>query len=239
MQLLKLVKIKALNEKKYFIFGASSEIAKNLLEKIRLKNEVICFSSKKKSKKQKRVVHVKTNYSSVSIEKILNKKIDRKNKNIFLFFNAISERRAFYKLNEKEIDKIININFSTPIKTTNIIIKNHYLSNITCIYFSSSRALHIDKGITLYGSTKIGMESFVKSMALEYGNLGLNFRVVSLGLLEGGLEKTITESIRNSIFKRSAIRKKIKIDELYKIIEFIIRDKTGNGSTIKCDNGYF
>jgi short-subunit dehydrogenase len=226
-------------KKIYFIFGASSEIAKNLLDKIQLKNEVICFSSKKIIKRQARVEYIKTNYSSASIEKILKKKIDRKNKNIFLFFNAISEKKAFYQLKEKEINKIININFTTPIRTTNVIIRNHYLKNITCIYFSSSRALHVDRGISLYGSTKIGMESFVKSIALEYGNLGLNFRVVSLGLLEGGLEKTISESTRNSIFKRSAIKKNIKIDELHKIIEFIIKDKTGNGSTIKCDNGYF
>jgi short-subunit dehydrogenase len=226
-------------KKKYFIFGASSEIAKNLLDKIRLKNEVICFSSKKRINKQAKVDFFKTNYSSSSIENILNQKIDKKNKNVFLFFNAISEQKAFYQLKEKEINKIIDINFSTPIRITNIIIKNHYLRDITCIYFSSSRALHVDKGISLYGSTKIGMESFVKSIALEYGNLGLNFRVISLGLLEGGLEKKITESTRNSIFKRSAIKKKIKIDELHKIIEFIVKDKTGNGSTIKCDNGYF
>lgn len=226
-------------KKKYFIFGASSEIAKNLINKIRLKNKVICFSSKKKVDKQANVDHIKTNYSSINIERILNKKIDKRNKNIFLFFNAISEHKAFYQLKEKEINKIINVNFSTPIKTTNIIIKNHYLRNITCIYFSSSRALNVDKGISLYGSTKIGIESFVKSMALEYGDLGLNFRVISLGLLEGGLEKKITESVRNSIFKRSAIKKKIKINELHKIIEFIVKDKTGNGSTIKCDNGYF
>lgn len=226
-------------KKKYFVFGASSEIAKKLINKISLKDKVICFSSKKNSNKKARVDYIKTNYSSASIKKILNKKINIKKKNIFLFFNAVSEQKAFYQLDEKEINKIINVNYSTPIKITNIIIKNHYLANITCIYFSSSRALHIDKGISLYGSTKIGIESFVKSIALEYGNLGLNFRVVSLGLLEGGLEKTITESTRNSIFKRSAIRKKVKIGEVYKIIEFIVRDKTGNGSTIKCDNGYF
>lgn len=226
-------------KKKYFIFGASSEIAKKLINKISLKDQVICFSSKKNSNKKARVDYIKTNYSSININKILNKKIKRKNKNIFLFFNAVSEQKAFYQLNEKEINKIININYTTPIKTTNIIIKNHYLANITCIYFSSSRALHIDKGISLYGSTKIGMESFVKSIALEYGNLGLNFRVVSLGLLEGGLEKKIKESTRNSIFKRSAIQEKVKIEEVYKIIKFIITDRTGNGSTIKCDNGYF
>ena len=117
-----------------------SQYQKNLLDKIRLKNEVICFSSKKRINKQAKVDFFKTNYSSSSIENILNQKIDKKNKNVFLFFNAISEQKAFYQLKEKEINKIIDINFSTPIRITNIIIKNHYLRDITCIYFSSSRA---------------------------------------------------------------------------------------------------
>jgi len=76
-------------------------------------------------------------------------------------------------------------------------------------------------------------------MALEYGNLGLNFRVISLGLLKGGLEKTISEKIRRSIFQRSSLKKNITIKELYKTIKFTVEDKSGNGSTIKCDNGYF
>ena len=159
--------------------------------------------------------------------------------NIFLFFNSISEYKGFFQLNQNEINKIINVNFIMPILLTNIIIRDHYLKNNTFIYFSSSRALYGDRGIALYSSTKIGIEAFARSMALEYGNLGLNFRVISLGLMEGGLEKNISESTRSSILKRSSIKKKIKIPELKKIINFVIGDRTGNGSTIKCDNGYY
>ena len=227
-------------KKKYFIFGSSSAIAKDLLKKINKNIKVVCLTSKSiKTKKNKNIIYFKTDYSQGSIKKIIDREIDTKNQNIFLFFNGISEHRAFYHLKEKEINRIININFTIPILSTNIIIKNHYLNNITCIYFSSSRALHVDKGIALYGATKIGIESFSKSMALEYGNLGLNFRVISLGLMEGGLEKTITDSTKNLILKRSSIKKKIRVSELQKIINFVIDDNTGNGSTIKCDNGYY
>jgi len=226
--------------KKYFIFGANSAVAKNFIRTIKGNSNIICFTSKNTKKKIiKNIKYFKTNYSTNSVNKILKREIDNKNKNIFLFFNAISEHKAFYKIDEKELTKIINVNYRLPILLTNIIIKNFYLKKLILIYFSSSRALNIDKGIALYGSTKIGLESFVKSMALEYGNLGLNFRVVSLGLIEGGLEKTITEELKSSILKRSSITKKIKIEEIHKIVEFIVRDTTGNGSTIKCDNGYF
>lgn len=227
-------------KKKYFIFGSSSAIAKDLLKKINKNIKVVCLTSKSiKTKKNKNIIYFKTDYSQGSIKKIIDKEIDTKNQNIFLFFNGISEHRAFYHLKEKEINHIININFTIPILSTNVIIKNHFLNNITCIYFSSSRALHVDKGIALYGATKIGIESFSKSMALEYGNLGLNFRVISLGLMEGGLEKTITDSTKNLILKRSSIKKKIRVSELQKIVNFVIDDNTGNGSTIKCDNGYY
>ena len=72
-------------KKKYFVFGASSEIAKKLINKISLKDKVICFSSKKNSNKKAGVDYIKTNYSSASIKKILNKKINIKKKIYFYF----------------------------------------------------------------------------------------------------------------------------------------------------------
>lgn len=226
-------------KKKYFIFGGSSKIAQNFLVKTSKKYEKVCFSSKKLKQIIPNVKYICTDYSRSKIEKILKRIVKKEDKNIFLFFNGISEQKAFYKLNEKEIKKIINVNLTLPILITNIIVKNFFSRNINCIYFSSSRALKLDNGISMYASTKKGIQSFVKSMALEYGNLGLNFRVISLGLFDGGLEKTISEKTRKNIFRRSSIKKNIQTNQLYKVIEFIIEDKTGNGSTIQCDNGYF
>ena len=224
---------------RFFIFGASSEIAQNFLLKLNRKYEIVCVSSKKIKNKKTRIINCHTNYKTSSIERILKKNLKKKYKNVFLFFNGISEHKAFYKIDSTEIKKIINVNLFTPILITNIIIRKFFSNNINFVYFSSSRALKVDKGISMYASTKKGIQSFVKSMALEYGNLGLNFKVISLGLLEGGLERMISETTRKSIFRRSSIKKNITIKQLYNVILFAIKDKTGNGSTIKCDNGYF
>lgn len=224
---------------RFFIFGASSEIAQNFLLKLNRKYEIVCVSSKKIKNKESRIKNCYTNYKPSSIEKILKQNFKKKDKNVFLFFNGISEHKAFYKIGSAEIKKIINVNLLTPILITNIIIRNFFSNNMNFIYFSSSRALEVDRGISMYASTKKAIQSFAKSMALEYGNIGLNFKVISLGLLEGGLERMISETTRKSIFRRSSIKKNITIEQLYNVIQFAIKDKTGNGSTIKCDNGYF
>ncbi len=226
-------------KKKYFIFGSGSAIAKSLITHIRTNNELVCFSSKKKTKYHYGTKFFNTNYNILNIEKILKKEVNKNYENIFLFFNGISEHDAFYKLKEKNIQKIIKVNFVIPILITNLIVKNFYTSKSNLIYLSSSRALNVDKGISIYSSTKNGICSFVKTMALEYGELSLNFRVISLGLFYGGLEKKISDKIRENIFRRSSIKKNVKISELNRTIQFIIKDKAGNGSTVKCDNGYF
>ena len=222
---------------KYFIFGGSSEIAINLI-KILKGHKIICISSKKINLKIPKVKFIQTDYSKKHVHEILSKNVKKLEKSAFLFFNGISEYKAFYKLNQNEIKKIININFILPIIISNIIIKDFFSPNLHFIYFSSSRALKSDRGISIYSSTKNAIKSFCRSLAFEYGNMGLNFRVISLGLISGGLEKNISKKIRENILNRSSIKKKIKINELKNIIQFIITDKTGNGSTLKCDNGY-
>jgi short-subunit dehydrogenase len=159
-------------------------------------------------------------------------------KNVFLFFNGLSDDKAFYKTSVKSIKKIININFLLPVIFTNFIIKNYYLSGSTFIYFVSSRALRSDLGISLYSSSKTALPAFAKSMALEYGAVGMNFKIISLGLFNGGMENNLSESKKKSILDRSAIKEKVKISQLVSTIEFAIKDHAGNGSIIKCDNGY-
>ena len=76
-------------------------------------------------------------------------------------------------------------------------------------------------------------------MSLEYADLGVNFRVILLGLFNGGLNNKLSIDQRNNILKRSSIKNFISIDQLIKTINFVINDRSGNGSSIKCDNGYF
>ena len=226
---------------KYFIFGGSSYIAREFISKISKKHEVICFSGSKKGRKitKNKTKYIKTSYNLNQINRYLKNTLSKNRKNIFLFFNGISENKAFYKLSNNEINKIIKVNYILPVTITQCILKNYFLYNPTFIYFSSTRAIVGDKGISVYGSSKNAIKSFAKSMSLEYGDLGVNFRVILLGLFKGGLNNKLSIDQRNNILKRSSIKNFISIDQLIKTINFVINDRSGNGSSIKCDNGYF
>ena len=76
-------------------------------------------------------------------------------------------------------------------------------------------------------------------MSIEYGELGVNFRVILLGLFKGGLNQKLSAEQRKNIFKQSSIKQYLSIKQLVKVVNFVISDESGNGSSIKCDNGYF
>ena len=77
-------------------------------------------------------------------------------------------------------------------------------------------------------------------MSIEYGSFGLNFRVILLGLINGGLKNKINkDKIIKKIILRTPNEKYIKIKEILKTIKYIENDKTGSGSIINCDNGYY
>ena len=121
--------------KKYFIFGGGSYIAKKLITQISKKNEIVCFSSKKNGNNtvKSKIKYIKTSYSSKHINQHLKKNINKNKKNIFLFFNGVSENKAFYKLSNNDITKIIKINYIQPVIITQCILKSYFFKQNTVI----------------------------------------------------------------------------------------------------------
>ena len=226
--------------KKYIIYGASSFVANELIKQLSKNNKVIAFSRKKLNLTNLNLKFFKTNYDENHILKILKKNIKEKDIPVFIFFNAISDNSALIKMKRNEILDIFRINLITPILITNIIIKNFLNVKPHFIYMSSTRGHMGDKGISIYSTTKNGLAAFTKNMSIEYGSFGLNFRVILLGLVNGGLKNKINkDKIIKKIILRTPNEKYIKIKEILKTIKYIENDKTGNGSIINCDNGYY
>ena len=165
--------------------------------------------------------------------------VKKRDKPIFLFFNTISDESIFIKQDIKSIKKILFVNQLLPIILTNLILKKFFIQKPIFIYMGSTRGKKGDLGISLYSTTKNAISSFVRSMAQEYGKFEIFFRVILLGLFEGGLEKKLNDDTRNKILKRTYNEKYVKINQLIKTIEFAIKDTSGNGSELNCDNGYY
>jgi short-subunit dehydrogenase len=223
-------------KKKIIVFGSSSYVASKIISNLKKKYNIIGLSKKKN--KFYGIKNLKTDYKMNSVEKILKKNIIKNDRPVFLFFNSITDDKIFVRSSPSQIKKIIYINQTLPILITNIILKNFLNYKPTLIYMSSSRAKKGDLGISIYSSTKNAMASFVKNMAIEYGKFEITFRIILLGLFKGGLENKLKKKTKERILQETYSRKYTEINNLSKVLNFAINDKSGNGSELNCDNGY-
>ncbi len=226
-------------KKTIVLFGGSSGLALDLCLKLSDGFNIINVSSSSTNLNHKNIEEVKlTNYNEKELLKFL-LSLSKKDEYIFLFMNGITDSKAFYKIDSKEISQIIKVNFELPVLITNLIVKNFILKKTKYVYFSSSRALLGDRGISLYSSTKSALKYFAKSLSLEYGKFNHFFYTISLGVFEKGLVKKVKKPELEKIIKRSALNKYVEVDELVRAVNFISENDSATGSVLNIDNGYF
>jgi len=224
---------------KFVIFGGSSELALQISTKLAEHAEVLSISRKSLESSSKNINFIKVNsYSKEDLFKTLGS-LDKKQEHTFLFMNGIADSQAFYKMEEKEIKNILEVNLEIPILISNFLIKEFVLKKNSYIYFTSSRALLGDRGIAVYSTTKSALTFFVKSLSLEYSKYKQFFYAISLGLFEKGLIQKVKDEKLREIMNRSAIDSYVDIDELVKAVLYASESKASSGSVIKVDNGYF
>lgn len=226
-------------KKEIVIFGGSSKIAQDLCKKLCDEFSVTTISSQKISSNHRKIKNIQI--KEYNEEGVINfvQTLNKKSEHIFLFMNGISDSKAFYKMNKEEISQIIKINYELPVLITNIIIKHLILAKTKYIYFSSSRALLSDRGISLYSSSKSAIKFFARSLSLEYGKFNHFFYTISLGLFQKGLVKKVNKTELEKMMKRSAIRDYVEIDELASAVKFISSNDASTGSVLNIDNGFF
>ena len=226
-------------KKKIVLFGGSSGLALDLCQKLSDSFNIINVSSSSTNLNHKNIKEVKLiKYSEKELLKFL-LSLNKKDEHIFLFMNGITDSKAFYKIDSEEISRIIKVNFELPVLITNLIVKNFILKKTKYVYFSSSRALLGDRGISLYSSTKSALKYFAKSLSLEYGQFNHFFYTISLGVFEKGLVKKVKKSELEKIIKRSALNSYVNIDELARAVNYISENDSATGSVLNIDNGYF
>lgn len=226
-------------KKTIVIFGGSSGLAVDLCIKLSNDFNIINISSKSTNLNHKNIDEIKLKqYSEEELSKFIFS-LNKKDEHIFLFMNGITDSKAFYKMDSEEISHIIKVNYELPVLITNLVIKKFMLHKSKYVYFSSSRALLGDRGISLYSSTKSALKYFARSLSLEYGRFNQFFYTISLGVFEKGLVNKVKKSDLEKIIKRSATNSFVDIDELVRAINYLSENDSATGSVLNIDNGYF
>jgi 3-oxoacyl-[acyl-carrier protein] reductase len=218
------------------VFGASASIANDTLPKLE-KSFEIAFVSRQLNDHQSIKSFAVRSYSDEDLQEVLSY-AHSFNRIVVVIFNGISEKSAFFKLNNDEIEAVVHINLLLPLRITNLILKKFITKSLSFVYCASSRALTGDRGISVYSATKSGLLSFSRCMALEYGKFNKTFTVLSLGLFSGGLNNQVSEGNKAALFRRAALPSYVCGEDLARAIEFSAFNNSINGSVIKLDNGY-
>ncbi len=218
------------------IFGAGSEIARNVF-KNNFKNFNILpyssYSNIKKIKELNLIRYKSSNQVLNSIKKLKTSKIS------LIFFNNLSLHSLLINKSKAELLEEINEGLLNPHEVVSkilpIMINNNWGR---IIFIGSSRALKGDSGISGYMTSKYATLGYSKSISKEYGKFGITSNYLSLGLFKTNLLKKVKKNDYKNIIRNTDTRSLGEFKSISNAIKFVINSNYVTGSTINIDGGY-
>ena len=143
-----------------------------------------------------------------------------------------------------DINKMININYVSPIIFINNLIKKKLFSkNASIILISSVSSLKSDPGLSLYSSIKLAQKSFFKTLVNEISNKEIFINFISPGLITSATLqkiKNFTSPKTFSNLKNKHLKGFGKDENIIHLISFLLSKKSSwiHGSDIVIDGGY-
>jgi NAD(P)-dependent dehydrogenase (short-subunit alcohol dehydrogenase family) len=146
-------------------------------------------------------------------------------------------------IRKKNIDHLFNINLNSAILLTSGLIKNKRIKPCSSlVYISSISVDHPYMGGALYSSSKAALESFSKSVALEFANMKIRSNVVQPALVETEMFEQTKNAYRDDEFSQILKQYPLGIgkpSDIASAVVFLLSDSSSwiTGTTIKMDGG--
>tara|TARA_B100001146_G_C16170035_1_gene429610 strand:- start:52 stop:732 length:681 start_codon:yes stop_codon:yes gene_type:complete len=222
------------------LLGSSSGIGKKLLGQLSKIDEILALYNHNKPD---------INISNVYLEKIDITKIEQI-QNIIEKYNSKLTKITFINLVATTLDKLVpDINKEDVTKTfeTNIFSNIYFAKFLTkkmvndkwgrFIFFSSSKAVKGDVGISVYASSKSSLIGFSNSLSKEYSRFNITSNVISLGYFEGASWNRLNIEKQKELLKEVPSKKIGNVNNIYNAIELLIKSDYITGSQIYIDGG--
>lgn len=220
------------------IFGAGSYIAKQIVKKIKY-NRLVCISSSL-NKNNKNYKNSKIKIFDNFLKNKDKIKIFVKNTKITaLFLNNYTVDNLILKKTKEELkfeldENILNV-FENSKELCKIMIENNFGR---LIFFSSSRGLTSDVGISGYSISKNGLQGLMRSFSKEFNRYNITSNCLSLGFFNSPLFSKIKPDLKKKMLSRCDIKLTGDIDSIKNSIYFISNSKYLTGTTLFLDGGY-
>jgi NAD(P)-dependent dehydrogenase (short-subunit alcohol dehydrogenase family) len=228
--------------KLYIIGGASSGLGYEYATILAKKNKVIGLYNLNRRKNNKNLKFYKINLEKkkeiIFFFKKNKKELDKFKKIIFINFATYKKDNLLINLNENDIIKTFSINLFSNFFFTSNLIKNYKNKILDIVFISSSLGLKVDEGTLLYSSSKLGLESLMKTIVIEYSVFRIKCNILVLGFFNSPLWRKLSLKKKNKIKNLIPNGKIGNIKNVTKTLSFIEKNDYINSSKIYLDAGF-
>jgi len=139
-----------------------------------------------------------------------------------------------------QIEQVLRVNTLSPIVLTKYVVRSMMADGCgRIVNLASITAFTGYSGLSVYSATKASLIGFSRSLAREVGRMGVNVNAVAPGFIDTDMTQGIKDEQRQSIERRSALKRLADIDDVANAVEFLLSDKAKNitGTVLTVDAG--
>ena len=139
-----------------------------------------------------------------------------------------------------QIEQVVRLNTISPIVLTKYAVRTMMADGGgRIVNLSSITASTGYSGLSVYAATKASLVGFTRSLAREVGRMGVNVNAVAPGFVDTDMTKDLTAEQRQSIERRSALKRLAGVDDVANAVEFLMSDRSKNitGTVLTVDAG--
>jgi 3-oxoacyl-[acyl-carrier protein] reductase len=153
---------------------------------------------------------------------------------------GIASGGLFQMSSVADMRKVFEINlFSQLLLTQSLVRKMVRQKSGSIVNIASTAALIADPGTLAYGSSKAALTRASESMATELGAFNIRVNTISPGVTRTEMFDQMTESARNSLINRSALKRAAEPQEVANAALFLASELSVfiTGQTLRVDGG--
>ena len=235
-----------MENKVVLITGASGGIGREVARMFCQNGSSVILSGTKTSLLKKLANELDGNVKIIdsSLKDITNfeKKLNGLNLNVDILINnaGITKDGLIIRMNDEDIDSVLNINLSSMIKLSRIVLKNMMKKRFgRIISISSVVGFSGNAGQTNYSASKSGIIGFTKSLALEVASRGITVNSVAPGYIITPMTENLNEDQKLTILSKIPIRRFGEPKDVANAIKFLASEKSSyiTGNTIHVNGG--
>lgn len=221
---------KTLLEKDYIVYGISRNLSEDYSNLMKTNPKKIKFKSFDLSDTN--------NVQKELFKNFVNNKIPLHG---YINNAAMAYDDIITNININNLDLMFKVNVYSPFIITKYAIRNMIYNRIKGnIIHISSISVHTGyKGLSMYAASKGALEGFSKNTSREWGEKGIRSNCIVAGFMDTDMSSTLTDQMKDRIFKRTSLKKPTELKSVANSIEFLLSENSSSitGQNIHVDSG--